>query len=159
MDALENIILRNSPRKLTLPMPSEDQMKLVYKAALRAPDHAWLRPSRFIQGTGDVITKLSDIFVNFAKEKLKEEDEQKLEKYKNAPLRAPMIIILVSHIQDHPKVPEIEQVMSTAAAAQNILLALKGVIDPSLLTTLKLKRLTLLSFISLIADTGKLSAI
>ena len=56
MDALENIILRNSPRKLTLPMPSEDQMKLVYKAALRAPDHAWLRPSRFIQVTVDGIT-------------------------------------------------------------------------------------------------------
>ncbi len=127
MDALENIILRNSPRKLALPMPSEDQMKLVYKAALRAPDHAWLRPSRFIQVTGDGITKLSDIFVDFAKEKLKEEDEQKLEKYKNAPFRAPMIIILVSHIQDHPKVPEIEQVMSTAAAAQNILLALKAI--------------------------------
>ena len=88
MDALENIILRNSPRKLALPMPSEDQMQLVYKAALRAPDHAWLRPSRFIQVTGDGITKLSDIFVNFAKEKLKEEDEQKLEKYKNAPFRA-----------------------------------------------------------------------
>ena len=71
-----------------------------------------------------MLLKLSDIFVNFAKEKLKEEDEQKLEKYKNAPFRAPMIIILVSHIQDHSKVPEIEQVMSTAAAAQNILLAL-----------------------------------
>ena len=127
MDALENIILRNSPRKLATPMPSDEQMKLVYKAALRAPDHAWLRPSRFIQVTGDGITKLSDIFVNFAKEKLKEEDKQKLEKYKNAPFRAPMIIILVSHIQDHPKVPEIEQVMSTAAAAQNILLALKAI--------------------------------
>ena len=126
MDALENIILRNSPRKLALPMPSEDQMKLVYKAALRAPDHAWLRPSRFIQVTGDGITKLSDIFVNFAKEKLKEEDEQKLEKYKNAPFRAPMIIILVNTVKEHPKVPEIEQKLSTATAAQNIMLALNS---------------------------------
>ena len=35
-----------------------------------------------------------------------------------------MIIILISTITDHPKVPEVEQIMSTAAAAQNILLAL-----------------------------------
>ena len=35
-----------------------------------------------------------------------------------------MIIILVSSITDHPSVPEHEQMFSTAAAAQNILLSL-----------------------------------
>ena len=35
-----------------------------------------------------------------------------------------MIIILVCDIKEHPKVPEIEQKLSTAAAAQNILLSL-----------------------------------
>ena len=34
-----------------------------------------------------------------------------------------MIIILVSEIKEHPKVPEIEQMFSAAAAAENILLA------------------------------------
>ena len=53
MDALDNILLRNSARGLSLPYPSEKEMKTVYKAALRAPDHAWLRPSRFIQVTGE----------------------------------------------------------------------------------------------------------
>ena len=47
-----------------------------------------------------------------------------LKKYEAAPFRAPMIIILVSEIKEHPKVPEIEQMFSTAAAAENILLAL-----------------------------------
>ena len=49
-----------------------------------------------------------------------------LQKYKDAPFRAPMIIILVSEIKIHPKVPEIEQMLSTAAAAENILLALNA---------------------------------
>jgi nitroreductase len=37
-----------------------------------------------------------------------------------------MIIILISEIKTHPKVPEIEQMLSTAAAAENILLALNA---------------------------------
>jgi nitroreductase len=47
-----------------------------------------------------------------------------LEKYKSAPYRAPMVIVLVTKVSEHPKVPEVEQMLSTAAAAQNILLAL-----------------------------------
>ena len=35
-----------------------------------------------------------------------------------------MIIILATQITDHPKVPKVEQMLSTATAAENILLAL-----------------------------------
>ncbi len=84
MDALENIILRNSPRVLTTPFPSKEQMDLVYKAAFRAPDHAWLRPSRFIQVTGESINKLSKIFEKYASENIEDIDQLKLEKYKQA---------------------------------------------------------------------------
>ena len=37
-----------------------------------------------------------------------------------------MIIILVNTFKEHPKVPAIEQKLSTAAAAQNIILALNA---------------------------------
>ena len=49
-----------------------------------------------------------------------------LKKYKEAPFRAPMIIVLVSNYKEHPKVPAIEQKLSTATAAQNIMLALNA---------------------------------
>ena len=52
-DALNNILNRNSHRKLTEPVPSQDEMDLVFQAALRAPDHAWLRPSSFIEIQGE----------------------------------------------------------------------------------------------------------
>ena len=61
MDALNNILNRVSARKLSEPYPNKDEMIIVYKAALRAPDHAWLRPSSFIEVKGDGLNKLSDI--------------------------------------------------------------------------------------------------
>ena len=125
MDALDNILTRVSARLLKSPHPSQVEMKQVYKAALRAPDHAWLRPSSFIQVTGEGIDKLSEIFEEYAKTVPDIKDEI-ITKYKNAPYRAPMIIILVNSIKDHPKVPAIEQKLSTAASAQNILLSLNA---------------------------------
>ena len=58
MDAIENLLSRNSVSKLIEPYPTNDEMELVYKAALRAPDHAWLRPSKFIEVTGKGLEKL-----------------------------------------------------------------------------------------------------
>jgi nitroreductase len=100
-------------------------MDIVYKSALRAPDHAWLRPSSFIEVSGEGLDKLSKIFFAFANTIPDIKDEIK-EKYKNAPYRAPMIIILVNTYKEHPKVPSIEQKLSTAAGAQNILLSLNA---------------------------------
>ena len=125
MDALDNILLRVSARELTEPCPSPSEMEIVYRAALRAPDHAWLRPSSFIEVTGESLKKLSTIFENFG-HSLPDISPEIIEKYKNAPFRAPMIIILVNTTKDHPKVPAIEQKLSTAAAAQNIILALNA---------------------------------
>ena len=125
MEALENILNRVSGRNLSKPYPSKEEMDIVYKAALRAPDHAWLRPSSFIEVKEDGLDKLSEIFFNYGKSSPDISDEI-AEKYKNAPYRAPMIIILVNSFKKHPKVPPTEQKLSTAAAAQNIMLALNA---------------------------------
>ena len=101
MDALENIILRNSHRKLALPMTSEDQMKLVYKAALRAPDHAWLRPSSFIEIQGKGLDKLSKAFVDFAEENITNLLPEKLEKYKNIQNKYKHTIININQSKTH----------------------------------------------------------
>ena len=124
MDAIRNLLTRNSPRELTTPIPSKDEMHEIYQAALRAPDHAWLRPSRFIEVTGTGLEKLSKIFIKFASNELKDVTPLQMEKYQSAPFRAPMVIILTTKITDHPKVPKVEQMLSTATAAENILLAL-----------------------------------
>ncbi len=125
MKALNNIMNRVSARSITAPYPSKQEMEKVYKAALRAPDHAWLRPTSFIEVKDKGLNKLSNIFSEFA-QSLPEITPDIAKKYTNAPFRAPMILILVSTFKKHPKVPAIEQKLSTAAAAQNILLALNA---------------------------------
>ena len=125
-DALNNILNRNSHRKLTKPAPSQDEMDLVFQAALRAPDHAWLRPSSFIEIQGEGLKKLSEAFVSYAKENIEDLEIEKLKKYEQAPFRAPMIVVLICTPKKHSKVPEVEQIMSTATAGQNILLALNS---------------------------------
>ena len=78
--ALKNILERNSHRNLTDPIPSKDEMGQVYQAALRAPDHAWVRPSSFIQVSGEGLKKLSDIFVEVAEESFENLTDDILEK-------------------------------------------------------------------------------
>ena len=125
-EALKNILYRNSHRNLIEPAPSDKEMEQVFQAALRAPDHAWLRPSSFIQIQGEGLNKLSNAFVNYAKETMDGLDDEKLAKYKQLPFRAPMIVVLVCTPKEHAMVPEVEQIMSTATAGQNILLALNS---------------------------------
>ena len=66
MDTLKAIQTRNSIPHLEDPAPTEEEMKEVYNAALRAPDHAWLRPWKYIEVTGDGRQKLAEAFVNAA---------------------------------------------------------------------------------------------
>lgn len=124
MDTLKAIQTRNSIPFLEEPAPSKEEMHEVYKGALRAPDHARLRPWRFIEVRGDQRNKLANIFVNTAKSLDSGLNDDQILKLKKAPFRAPMIIVLAANVKEHPKVPEIEQIISLGAAAQNILLGL-----------------------------------
>ena len=96
MDALENIINRQSSRFLDEPIPDREQLQKIYQAALRAPDHANLKPSRFIEVSGLGLNKLSEVFVTYAKKYIENISAEKLEKFEKAPFRAPLIIILIS---------------------------------------------------------------
>ena len=85
MDAIKNLINRKSAKKLELPFPTEEEMNIVYESALRAPDHAWLRPTKFLEFKGDSLKKLSKIFEDFAK-KHYSDDELFIEKARMAPV-------------------------------------------------------------------------
>ena len=121
---MKTLLSRRSISKLTSPHPSEEEMSEVYQAALRAPDHSWLRPWKFIEVTGDSRNRLGRAFVSSTK-KTEELDEERETKIAALPLRSPMIIVVIASINNEkPNVPRLEQIQSTAAAAQNILLAL-----------------------------------
>ena len=121
MDALELLLTRSSDNKLTEPAPSGEQLDNILNAGLRAPDHANLSPFHFIVCTGDGLQKLSDIYVDAAEANNKTDEEKT--KAKNAPFRAPMVVIGICNYKEHPKVPRVEQVATTACAIQNMQMA------------------------------------
>ena len=124
METLKAIQTRNSIPFLQDPAPSPDQMSLIYKGALRAPDHANLRPWKFIEVRGKAREKLGKAFIRTAESFDNNLTDSERDKLAAAPFRAPMLIILAADIKTHPKVPEIEQIISLGAAAQNILLGI-----------------------------------
>lgn len=119
MDAIDALLNRTSWARLEAPVPDAEQRDILFRAALRAPDHGLLRPWKFITVEGDARARLGEVFV----EALKPEEGEKREKLRNAPLRAPLIIVVAATFKYHPKVPQVEQIGSAAAACQNISLA------------------------------------
>ena len=124
METLKAIQTRNSIPFLEDPAPSSDQMSVLYRGALRAPDHANLRPWKFIEVRGEAREKLGQTFLRTAESVEDSLTDSERDKLISAPFRAPMVIILAADIKSHPKVPEIEQIISLGAAAQNILLGI-----------------------------------
>ncbi len=122
-DILQFLQQRNSAPKLTEPAPSANQMEEIFRAALRAPDHAWLRPWRFITINGDRRAAFGELLEHCLVARNPQADDAARTKARNAPLRAPMLVVVAVNISEHPKVPAIEQRLSAACAAQAILLA------------------------------------
>jgi nitroreductase len=123
MDAIEALTSRKSVAMLEEPAPSKDELETLFTAAVRAPDHCRLRPWRFVVIEGEGRNKLGNVFAEALKKREPDSTEAMQEKTRGKPLRAPMIIAVIAKVQDHPKVPHVEQILSAGAAAQNIMLA------------------------------------
>ena len=121
---------RRSIGNLSIPAPTESQIKAAIDCAVTAPDHKKLQPWRFIVTQGNARHDLGRAFLAAAEAQAAQEGETLSEKSRqktyNMPLRAPMIITVVTQMQVHKKVPPFEQMLSTGAAVQNIILALKA---------------------------------
>ena len=103
------------------PAPNEQQLNDILRCAITAPDHAKLRPWRFIVIKNDARYALANVFTNAAKIREPTISEQQLTRLKEKPLRSPLIVVIVATLTtNHPKVPEIEQVLSAGAAVQLI---------------------------------------
>lgn len=123
MDTLTALTTRVSVPRLTDPGPSDEQIDLLLRAAIRAPDHGMLRPWRFIVLRGDQRERLADIMEQHTAESFAEADPCTLANARNKALRAPAVIVVAAEVTEGHKVPVWEQVLAAGAAAQNIMLA------------------------------------
>ena len=127
MDTLEAIVTRMTvPQvKMAPPGPDPEQLRAILRAGTAAPDHGKLRPWRFLVVRGDARDQLGELFAAALRKANPNASAEEVEKQRAAPARAPVIIVVIARINEGAlgKIPEIEQICSTAAAAQNMLLA------------------------------------
>lgn len=123
MSSITRFLLeRASEPRLEAPAPPKEVLEQAFRCAARAPDHALLRPWRYLVIEGDARIELGELFALACPDTA---SEQEIDKARRGPLRAPMIIVGIASPQHHPKVPEVEQIMSAAAGMTILSLALQ----------------------------------
>ncbi|MDF2445422.1 MAG: Nitroreductase family protein [Moraxellaceae bacterium] len=126
MDAIDAILTRTSQGKLMAPAPSPEVLQTAFACALRAPDHRVLRPWRYLVIQGEALARLGQVFEAAQRAADPALAEQAAERARKMPLRAPMIVVAITVHRQDPKVPDEELLLSTGAAVQNFMLALRA---------------------------------
>jgi nitroreductase len=113
-----------APAFLGDPAPDDAALERILAAGSCAPDHGRLRAWRFIVVRGAARERLGEVFAEALSKRQPDAPQAAVEQERQRPLRAPLVIALAARIEpQHPKIPEIEQILSAGAAAQNVLLA------------------------------------
>jgi nitroreductase len=126
-ETLNLLALRRSTpvAALTEPGPSAEDLDAILRLGMRVPDHRKLEPWRVLIIEGEARLKLGEIFA--AAHKLRDPDaaDAKLADSMRMPLRAPVILCVISSPNHHDpkKTPVWEQQLSAGALCQNILIA------------------------------------
>ena len=123
MDALDALLNRVSVPRLVEPAPNAAQRELLFRAALRAPDHGQLRPWRFLTIEGAARERMGELFAEALQVADAQAPAEALSKARGMPLRAPLLLVVIASPKDHPKVPTSEQVLSAGCAAHALLQA------------------------------------
>ena len=123
MDAITALTERVSVAQLTGPGPSQQQLDKLYQAAFRAPDHAWIRPWRYLTIKGQGLIELGDVFAQAGQLDNPDLTEDQIAKIKSKPQRAPLMIVAIANLTEHEKIPKMEQRLAVGAGIQNILVA------------------------------------
>lgn len=122
-ETIHTLLTRNSASRLKGPAPEGAAREAIFHAALRAPDHARLRPWHFLVVEGEARERLGEACVAVARAMNPELSELEEHKQRTNPLRAPLLVVVVARIEASPKVPEVEQILSAGCAAHAMLIA------------------------------------
>lgn len=121
MDALELLVNRRSASRLAEPAPVGEQLQNILRAGMRVPDHKSLQPWRFFVIEGEGRDRFSAVLERGAV--AAGGDEKAIEKARNSPFRAPLIITVVAKCEENHKVPVWEQEMSAGCAVMAMQMA------------------------------------
>jgi len=111
------------PDELEGPGPSAVELETLLTIASRVPDHGKLAPWRFIVFEGEARLKAGEAIARAFVVKYPGSGPEQIDFEKRRFTRAPLVIAVVSRAAPHVKIPEWEQVMSSGAAAMNLVVA------------------------------------
>ncbi|WP_323117859.1 nitroreductase family protein [Burkholderia alba] len=123
-DPLQWLLSRQSCWPLSEPAPGDHELDTIFDAALRAPDHANLRPWRFVVIRGAARHALGDVLVRLADARAPDDPPGSHDHRRQKALAAPVIIALAAAVNRASKVPEVEQLLAVGAATMNMLNAI-----------------------------------
>jgi nitroreductase len=124
-DAIELLKTRRSvkPMELRAPGPTAAELDTLLTIASRVPDHGKLNPWRFIVFEGPARLKASEKIAEIFAQKNPQATQEQIAFESNRLGRAPLVIAVVSRAGPHAKIPEWEQLLSSGAAAMNLVIA------------------------------------
>ncbi|MEL6789351.1 MAG: nitroreductase [Pseudomonadota bacterium] len=108
---------------LTGPGPTIDELDTLLKIAARVPDHRRVCPYRFITFAGEARARAGAILAEVYGTHHPEADDAQRAKERGRFERAPIIVAVVSAVDENHRTPVWEQVLTAGAVCQNLLLA------------------------------------
>jgi nitroreductase len=126
MLVFETIRRRRSISKMSERRPTRAQIERMLEAATHAPNHYRVEPWKFIIFSGAARQELGEAMAQALALRLGQSQDEKvralIEKERQKPLRAPVVIVVAAEAPQRPEVRAIENIEAVAAAVQNMLL-------------------------------------
>jgi nitroreductase len=130
MEVLEAIKTRRSIGKMEDQMVPKELIEQILEAGIWAPNRYLTEPWRFYVISGNGRNKLSkvmeEIVIQSGIDLESEQGKRKLDKERNKPFRAPVILAVAAEVTENEKVLRLEELGAVYAAIQNMLLAAHG---------------------------------
>lgn len=105
------------------PGPNDDELRQIMEAGMRVPDHGRLTPWRFIVIRGDARDTIGDVIATSFRRNNPDAIQEQIEIEQERLIRAPIVIAVVSRVHREHKIPVWEQILSSGAACQTMLIA------------------------------------
>ncbi len=112
--------------ELTGPAPSREELAQILSTVTSTPDHGNLKPWQLLIIEADSIDHFCDTLLDYWLTQHPEGHDGHARRLLNYVKQAPMIILVSARVRRNHPVCEMDQVLSAAAACQNILLATDG---------------------------------
>jgi nitroreductase len=126
MDAMDLLLGRHSASRLVAPGPDRPALEAMLRAALRAPDHGRLRPWRFVVIPESRRDAFGELLARSLQSREPDVAPEELARERGKAMRAPVIVAAAARLRRSHKIPEIEQIISAGAAAENLMLAARA---------------------------------